>query len=192
MENSLLRAIVAVELACLIVFYRCHCIYTHSQHCSFVADALLRKAFTTPSFQGYNFVSSLLVLLGLIKVRSHRPLFTRIQFTPLTSAVPLVLRAFPERGQGEACAGRPRSPAGAGARGAARLLPKGERDRVAGLHVPVRRHNTTRRFRDSQVQNTQPVSVSHCTARWLHPGGGFGFYLIFHAFDVTHTKNILK
>uniref|UniRef100_A0A3Q1F125 RAN GTPase activating protein 1a n=1 Tax=Acanthochromis polyacanthus TaxID=80966 RepID=A0A3Q1F125_9TELE len=30
-------------------------------------DAVLRKAFTTPSFQGYNFVSSLLVLLGLIK-----------------------------------------------------------------------------------------------------------------------------
>uniref|UniRef100_A0A671VXF5 Ran GTPase-activating protein 1 n=1 Tax=Sparus aurata TaxID=8175 RepID=A0A671VXF5_SPAAU len=30
-------------------------------------DALLRKAFSTPSFQGYNFVSSLLVLLGLIK-----------------------------------------------------------------------------------------------------------------------------
>lgn len=34
----------------------------------FFTDALLRKAFTTPSFQGYNFVSSLLVLLGLIKV----------------------------------------------------------------------------------------------------------------------------
>eukprot|EP00066_Takifugu_rubripes_P002508 XP_003964496.1 PREDICTED: ran GTPase-activating protein 1-like isoform X1 [Takifugu rubripes] len=30
-------------------------------------DNLLRKAFTSPSFQGYNFVSSLLVLLGLIK-----------------------------------------------------------------------------------------------------------------------------
>ncbi|XP_069005680.1 ran GTPase-activating protein 1-like isoform X2 [Embiotoca jacksoni] len=30
-------------------------------------DGLLRKAFTTPSFHGYNFVSSLLVLLGLIK-----------------------------------------------------------------------------------------------------------------------------
>ncbi|KAK9535469.1 hypothetical protein VZT92_007848 [Zoarces viviparus] len=30
-------------------------------------DALLRKAFATPSFQGYNFVSSLLVLLGLLK-----------------------------------------------------------------------------------------------------------------------------
>uniref|UniRef100_UPI003AAD8858 ran GTPase-activating protein 1-like isoform X1 n=2 Tax=Centroberyx gerrardi TaxID=166262 RepID=UPI003AAD8858 len=30
-------------------------------------DALLRKAFATPSFQGYSFVSSLLVLLGLIK-----------------------------------------------------------------------------------------------------------------------------
>ncbi|XP_022612724.1 ran GTPase-activating protein 1-like isoform X2 [Seriola dumerili] len=30
-------------------------------------DALLKKAFTTPSFQGYSFVSSLLVLLGLIK-----------------------------------------------------------------------------------------------------------------------------
>ncbi|CAG5897499.1 unnamed protein product [Menidia menidia] len=30
-------------------------------------DALLNKAFTSPSFQGYNFVSSLLVLLGLIK-----------------------------------------------------------------------------------------------------------------------------
>ncbi|XP_059203978.1 ran GTPase-activating protein 1a isoform X2 [Centropristis striata] len=30
-------------------------------------DALLKKAFATPSFQGYNFVSSLLVLLGLIK-----------------------------------------------------------------------------------------------------------------------------
>lgn len=30
-------------------------------------DSLLRKAFATPSFQGYNFVSSLLVLLGLIK-----------------------------------------------------------------------------------------------------------------------------
>ncbi|XP_061604519.1 ran GTPase-activating protein 1a isoform X2 [Phyllopteryx taeniolatus] len=30
-------------------------------------DALLKKAFSTNSFQGYNFVSSLLVLLGLIK-----------------------------------------------------------------------------------------------------------------------------
>lgn len=30
-------------------------------------DALLKKAFSTPAFQGYNFVSSLLVLLGLIK-----------------------------------------------------------------------------------------------------------------------------
>ncbi|KAJ3600188.1 hypothetical protein NHX12_031174 [Muraenolepis orangiensis] len=30
-------------------------------------DAVLRKAFSTPSFQGYEFVSSLLVLLGLIK-----------------------------------------------------------------------------------------------------------------------------
>ncbi|KAM3598500.1 uncharacterized protein V6R79_018830 [Siganus canaliculatus] len=30
-------------------------------------DGLLRKAFSTPSFQGYSFVSSLLVLLGLIK-----------------------------------------------------------------------------------------------------------------------------
>ncbi|XP_061568044.1 ran GTPase-activating protein 1a isoform X2 [Cololabis saira] len=30
-------------------------------------DALLNKAFTSPSFQGYNFVSALLVLLGLIK-----------------------------------------------------------------------------------------------------------------------------
>ncbi|XP_029293952.1 ran GTPase-activating protein 1-like [Cottoperca gobio] len=30
-------------------------------------DALLKKAFSTPSFQGYNFVSSLLVLLGLLK-----------------------------------------------------------------------------------------------------------------------------
>ncbi|XP_061701940.1 ran GTPase-activating protein 1a isoform X2 [Syngnathoides biaculeatus] len=30
-------------------------------------DALLKKAFSTSSFQGYNFVSSLLVLLGLIK-----------------------------------------------------------------------------------------------------------------------------
>uniref|UniRef100_H3CHN7 Ran GTPase-activating protein 1 n=1 Tax=Tetraodon nigroviridis TaxID=99883 RepID=H3CHN7_TETNG len=30
-------------------------------------DTLLRKAFTSPSFGGYNFVSSLLVLLGLIK-----------------------------------------------------------------------------------------------------------------------------
>uniref|UniRef100_A0A3B4Y3U8 Ran GTPase-activating protein 1 n=1 Tax=Seriola lalandi dorsalis TaxID=1841481 RepID=A0A3B4Y3U8_SERLL len=32
-----------------------------------LTDALLKKAFTTPSFQGYSFVSSLLVLLGLIK-----------------------------------------------------------------------------------------------------------------------------
>uniref|UniRef100_A0A3B4T299 Ran GTPase-activating protein 1 n=1 Tax=Seriola dumerili TaxID=41447 RepID=A0A3B4T299_SERDU len=32
-----------------------------------ILDALLKKAFTTPSFQGYSFVSSLLVLLGLIK-----------------------------------------------------------------------------------------------------------------------------
>uniref|UniRef100_A0A672Z8Z3 Ran GTPase-activating protein 1 n=1 Tax=Sphaeramia orbicularis TaxID=375764 RepID=A0A672Z8Z3_9TELE len=31
------------------------------------SDGLLKKAFTTPSFQGYSFVSSLLVLLGLIK-----------------------------------------------------------------------------------------------------------------------------
>ncbi|KAG7239411.1 hypothetical protein INR49_028881 [Caranx melampygus] len=30
-------------------------------------DALLKKAFASPSFQGYSFVSSLLVLLGLIK-----------------------------------------------------------------------------------------------------------------------------
>ncbi|XP_034448994.1 ran GTPase-activating protein 1a isoform X1 [Hippoglossus hippoglossus] len=30
-------------------------------------DALMKKAFSTPSFQGYSFVSSLLVLLGLIK-----------------------------------------------------------------------------------------------------------------------------
>uniref|UniRef100_A0A8C9X3R4 Ran GTPase-activating protein 1 n=1 Tax=Sander lucioperca TaxID=283035 RepID=A0A8C9X3R4_SANLU len=30
-------------------------------------DALLKKAFATPSFQGYSFVSSLLVLLGLLK-----------------------------------------------------------------------------------------------------------------------------
>lgn len=30
-------------------------------------DAILRKAFTNPSFQGYTFVSSLLVLLGLLK-----------------------------------------------------------------------------------------------------------------------------
>ncbi|KAM3863558.1 ran GTPase-activating protein 1-like [Diretmus argenteus] len=30
-------------------------------------DAVLKKAFATPSFQGYSFVSSLLVLLGLIK-----------------------------------------------------------------------------------------------------------------------------
>jgi len=34
----------------------------------FLTDALLRKAFSTPSFQGCNFVSTLLVLLGLIKV----------------------------------------------------------------------------------------------------------------------------
>lgn len=38
----------------------------------FLTDALLRKAFATPSFQGYSFVSSLLVLLGLIKVRLNR------------------------------------------------------------------------------------------------------------------------
>ncbi|XP_041719281.1 ran GTPase-activating protein 1-like isoform X1 [Coregonus clupeaformis] len=30
-------------------------------------DAILRKAFASPSFQGYNFVSSLLVMLGLLK-----------------------------------------------------------------------------------------------------------------------------
>ncbi|KAL0992945.1 hypothetical protein UPYG_G00101330 [Umbra pygmaea] len=30
-------------------------------------DAVLRKAFASPSFQGYNFVSSLLVMLGLLK-----------------------------------------------------------------------------------------------------------------------------
>ncbi|XP_028267465.1 ran GTPase-activating protein 1 isoform X2 [Parambassis ranga] len=30
-------------------------------------DALLKKAFSTPSFQGYSFVSALLVLLGLLK-----------------------------------------------------------------------------------------------------------------------------
>ncbi|MEQ2165101.1 hypothetical protein GOODEAATRI_013577 [Goodea atripinnis] len=36
--------------------------------CVFVlTDTLLRKAFSTPSFQGYSFVSILLVLLGLIK-----------------------------------------------------------------------------------------------------------------------------
>lgn len=34
----------------------------------FCTDTLLRKAFSSPSFEGYNFVSSLLVLLGLIKV----------------------------------------------------------------------------------------------------------------------------
>uniref|UniRef100_A0A8C6KNX2 Ran GTPase-activating protein 1 n=1 Tax=Nothobranchius furzeri TaxID=105023 RepID=A0A8C6KNX2_NOTFU len=33
----------------------------------FLTDGLLNKAFTTPSFQGYCFISSLLVLLGLIK-----------------------------------------------------------------------------------------------------------------------------
>lgn len=35
----------------------------------FLTDALLKKAFSTPSFQGYSFVSALLVLLGLLKVR---------------------------------------------------------------------------------------------------------------------------
>uniref|UniRef100_A0A8C7FSB1 RAN GTPase activating protein 1a n=1 Tax=Oncorhynchus kisutch TaxID=8019 RepID=A0A8C7FSB1_ONCKI len=30
-------------------------------------DAILRKAFANPSFQGYNFISSLLVMLGLLK-----------------------------------------------------------------------------------------------------------------------------
>uniref|UniRef100_A0A8C7V891 Ran GTPase activating protein 1 n=1 Tax=Oncorhynchus mykiss TaxID=8022 RepID=A0A8C7V891_ONCMY len=30
-------------------------------------DAILRKAFASPSFQGYNFISSLLVMLGLLK-----------------------------------------------------------------------------------------------------------------------------
>lgn len=35
-------------------------------------DGLLNKAFSTPSFQSFSFVSSLLVLLGLIKVSSDK------------------------------------------------------------------------------------------------------------------------
>uniref|UniRef100_A0A8P4GEQ5 Ran GTPase-activating protein 1 n=1 Tax=Dicentrarchus labrax TaxID=13489 RepID=A0A8P4GEQ5_DICLA len=44
--------------------------YKFGINCSWffsLTDALLKKAFATPSFQGYNFVSSLLILLGLIK-----------------------------------------------------------------------------------------------------------------------------
>lgn len=43
-------------------------IYVHNIFFSILTDALLKKAFASPSFQGYSFVSSLLVLLGLIKV----------------------------------------------------------------------------------------------------------------------------
>lgn len=49
------------------------CFFVHKSamniYIFFLTDALLRKAFATPSFQGYSFVSSFLVLLGLIKVR---------------------------------------------------------------------------------------------------------------------------
>uniref|UniRef100_A0A8C2WTW5 Ran GTPase-activating protein 1 n=1 Tax=Cyclopterus lumpus TaxID=8103 RepID=A0A8C2WTW5_CYCLU len=44
-----------------------HMLVMHS-NTFFLTDALLKKAFSTPSFQGCNFVSTLLVLLGLIKV----------------------------------------------------------------------------------------------------------------------------
>lgn len=53
-------------------------------------------------------------------------------------AVVDVLLSGAERGQGEARAGGARAPAGAGARGAAGLLPQGERDHAAGVHVAVR------------------------------------------------------
>lgn len=49
----------------------CFCLYTSlSRWCVLSTDALLSKAFNDTSFQGYNFVSALLVLLGLIKVSS--------------------------------------------------------------------------------------------------------------------------
>lgn len=61
-------------------------IYVHNIF-SILTDALLKKAFASPSFQGYSFVSSLLVLLGLIKVcfilHLHISLFTTTLNVPL-------------------------------------------------------------------------------------------------------------
>lgn len=110
----------------------------------FVTDALLRKAFATPSFQGYNFVSSLLVLLGLLKVGVHAAVeFTLTIHSAAASNHWLVSAVCPappcsERGQGEACARGSWPPAGAGARGATGLFPQRECGCVGGFHVPVR------------------------------------------------------
>uniref|UniRef100_A0A1A8P9A6 Ran GTPase-activating protein 1 n=2 Tax=Nothobranchius TaxID=28779 RepID=A0A1A8P9A6_9TELE len=72
-------------------------------------DGLLKKAFTTPSFQGYCFISSLLVLLGLIKSEDKvKPVLVvsghlhalehvvRQDYFPKESVA--VLRAFMSRG----------------------------------------------------------------------------------------------
>lgn len=162
---------------------------THSWHCSFVADALLRKAFATPSFQGYNFVSSLLVLLGLIKVRFSRARLTQVR-RPASASTPVAdvpSRLAPSRARTRwsPCPWFPvtcrrwstwcdktTSPR--------RTWP---RCRLSCRGKDVNRPGAVS---DSQVQNTQPVSVSPqkwsshnccswCTARWLHAGGGSGF-----------------
>lgn len=122
----------------------------------FLTDALLRKAFSTPSFQGYNFVSSLLVLLGLIKVQlicTYSALFATVwkhvflhlhislfyisllAFLSIPLSCPLCCS---EWGQGEACAGGSRPPPQLGARCSTGLLPQRERGCAASLHVPVR------------------------------------------------------
>lgn len=114
----------------------------------FCTDTLLRKAFTSPSFEGYNFVSSLLVLLGLIKVcwiwidynrGTHLSVFDIYYIFPILwySVFPHPL-GFPEWGKGEACACGPWSPPSTGTCCSAGLLPQRECDSAAGLHVPVR------------------------------------------------------
>lgn len=35
-----------------------------------VSDAVLKKAFSSPSFSTFHFISSLLIMLGLLKVRT--------------------------------------------------------------------------------------------------------------------------
>lgn len=114
-----------------------------------LTDTLLKKAFSNPTFQGYSFVSSLLVLLGLIKVRficTYSEEFAKLQkclFIHCHYLVSLCFHSVPssgcsEWGQGEARASGSRPPPGFGVCRSTGLLPQREHGCVGSFHVPVR------------------------------------------------------
>lgn len=146
-----------------------------------LTDALLRKAYACPSFQGYSFVSSLLVLLGLIKVcfvytypEESAKLQKRLFFHCLMSFVSVVLSlGGSEWGQSEACASGSRPPPRLGACCSTGLLSQGEHGCVGGLHVPVR------------TWQNEPISRQHTGTK--HCDHHFIFRNEAHTWDVLPT-----